>query len=144
MSNVHVVPTLISVGDLDKMSNLVAPTLRGQSPNPVRIGNVRKVKKRLFIRHTSVPEVKNLRPIRTKVADIDQWVCKLKWQWAGHIARRTDGRWNRKVLKWRPRTGKRSVGRPFARWTDDLRKVAGSDSKGEAYVQQWTSNGRYW
>ncbi|CAH2106728.1 unnamed protein product [Euphydryas editha] len=39
--------------------------------------------------------------------------------------------------------GKRNVGRPSARWTDDLRKDAGSDSEGEAYVQQWTSNGRY-
>ncbi|CAH2218016.1 jg27353 [Pararge aegeria aegeria] len=30
----------------------------------------------------------------------------------GHIARRTDGRWGLKVLDWRPRNGKRSVGRP--------------------------------
>ncbi|CAH2247521.1 jg736 [Pararge aegeria aegeria] len=29
--------------------------------------------------------------------------------WAGHIARRTDGRWDLKMLDWRPRTGKRSV-----------------------------------
>ncbi|PZC77920.1 hypothetical protein B5X24_HaOG202801 [Helicoverpa armigera] len=49
----------------------------------------------------------------------------LKWQWAGHIARRADGRWGRKVLEWRPRTSKRSVGRPPTRWTDDLIKVAG-------------------
>ncbi|CAH2105633.1 unnamed protein product [Euphydryas editha] len=60
---------------------------------------------------------------RTKVADIAQWICKLKWQWPGHIARRTDGQWSRKVLEWRPRTGKR------------IR------SMGEAYVQQWTFNG---
>ncbi|KAI8421291.1 hypothetical protein MSG28_008327 [Choristoneura fumiferana] len=37
-------------------------------------------------------------------------VSSLKWQWAGHIARRADGRWGRKVLEWRPRIGKRSVG----------------------------------
>ncbi|CAH2237605.1 jg7369 [Pararge aegeria aegeria] len=30
---------------------------------------------------------------RTKVTDIAQRVPKLKWQWAGHIVRRTDGRW---------------------------------------------------
>ncbi|KAI8433669.1 hypothetical protein MSG28_015667 [Choristoneura fumiferana] len=36
--------------------------------------------------------------------------CKLKWQWAGHIARRTDNRWGREVLEWRPRTGRRTVG----------------------------------
>ncbi|CAH2217224.1 jg22441, partial [Pararge aegeria aegeria] len=45
---------------------------------------------------------------RTRVTDIAQRVAKLKWQWAGHIARRTDGRWGLKVLEWRPRTGRRS------------------------------------
>ncbi|KAI8427201.1 hypothetical protein MSG28_014804 [Choristoneura fumiferana] len=57
---------------------------------------------------------------RTKVTDIAGKICKLKWQWAGHIARRTDNRWGRKVLEWRPRTGRRSVGRPPTRWTDDI------------------------
>ncbi|CAH2234748.1 jg20975 [Pararge aegeria aegeria] len=57
---------------------------------------------------------------RTRVVDIAQLVAKLKWQWAGHIARRTDGRWGLKVLEWRPRNGKRSVGRPPTRWTDDI------------------------
>ena len=90
---------------------------------------------------------------RTKVTDIAFRVCRLKWQWAGHIARRTDNRWGRKVLEWRPRIGKRSVGRPPTRWTDDIVKVAGNRwmqmadcrsmwrSKGEAFVQQWTSSG---
>ncbi|CAH2217061.1 jg4492 [Pararge aegeria aegeria] len=56
-----------------------------------------------------------------------------------------------KVLKWRPRTGKRSVGRPPTRWTDDIGRVAGSrwrqaardrvlwNSLQKTYVQQWTS-----
>ncbi|CAH2210977.1 jg7376, partial [Pararge aegeria aegeria] len=52
---------------------------------------------------------------RTNVTDIAQQVAKLKWQWAGHIARRTDGRWVSKVLEWLPRTDKRSVGRPPTR-----------------------------
>ncbi|PZC82838.1 hypothetical protein B5X24_HaOG209623 [Helicoverpa armigera] len=88
---------------------------------------------------------------RTKVTDIAHRISKLKWQWAGHIARRANGRWGRKVLEWRPHTSKRSVGRPPTRWTDDFIKVAGRRwmqvasntylwrSKGEAYVQQWTS-----
>jgi hypothetical protein len=54
---------------------------------------------------------------RTKVTDIARRIADLKWQWAGHIARRTDGRWGGKVLEWRPRTGRRSVGRPPTRWT---------------------------
>ncbi|CAH2244701.1 jg1356 [Pararge aegeria aegeria] len=52
---------------------------------------------------------------RTRVTDIAQRVAKLKWKWAGHIARRTDGRWGSKVLEWRHRTGKRSVGWPPTR-----------------------------
>ncbi|KAI8439764.1 hypothetical protein MSG28_013451 [Choristoneura fumiferana] len=36
---------------------------------------------------------------RTKVTDIARRIAKLKWQWAGHIARRTDGRWGQKVLE---------------------------------------------
>ncbi|CAH2248742.1 jg17526 [Pararge aegeria aegeria] len=35
---------------------------------------------------------------RTRVTDLAQRVVRLKWQWAGHIARRTDGRWGPKVL----------------------------------------------
>ncbi|KAL0871065.1 hypothetical protein ABMA27_004870 [Loxostege sticticalis] len=90
---------------------------------------------------------------RTKVTDIARRIANLKWQWAGHIARRTDGRWGRKVLEWRPRTGRRNVGRPPTRWTDDLVKVAGGawmraaqdqilwKSSGEAFVQQWSFTG---
>ncbi|PZC80416.1 hypothetical protein B5X24_HaOG214718 [Helicoverpa armigera] len=63
---------------------------------------------------------------RTKVTDIAHRISKLKWQWAGQIARRADCRWGRKVLEWRPRTSKRRVGRPPTRWTDDLIKVAGT------------------
>ena len=73
---------------------------------------------------------------RTKVTDIALRICKLKWQWAGHVARRTDGRWSTRVLEWRPRTGKRSVGRPPARWSDDLRKVGGSGWTGKAVDRQ--------
>lgn len=62
---------------------------------------------------------------RTQVTDIAHKICKLKWQWADHIVRRTDNRWGRKVLEWRPRFGKRNTGRPPTRWTDDLKKTAG-------------------
>ncbi|CAH2241629.1 jg24176 [Pararge aegeria aegeria] len=65
---------------------------------------------------------------RTRVTDTAQRVVKLKWQWAGNITleRENVRRWGLKVLEWRPRTGKRSVGRPPTRWTDDIRRVAGS------------------
>jgi hypothetical protein len=61
---------------------------------------------------------------RTKVTDIAHCISMLKWQWAGHIP--TDNRWSKRVLEWRPRLGKRSVGRMQARWSDDLRRTASS------------------
>ncbi|CAH2261953.1 jg7002 [Pararge aegeria aegeria] len=95
--------------------------------------------------------------IRRRTTGIAQRVAKLKWQWAGHIVRRRDGRWGLKVLEWQPRTGKRSVGgrlvSPTTRWTDDIRRVAGSrwiqaaqnrgiwNSLQKTYVQQWMSIG---
>ena len=72
-----------------------------------------------------------------------------------NIARRTENRWGRKVLEWRPRTGRRSVCRSLTRWADDLVKVAGTrwmrEARNwslwrhlrEAYVQQLTSFGLY-
>ncbi|CAK1604627.1 unnamed protein product [Parnassius mnemosyne] len=88
---------------------------------------------------------------RTRITDIAQRISKLKWQWAGHIARRTDNRWGRKVLEWQPRTGRRR--RPLIRWRDDLARHAGNQwmqvardralwhSLRETYVQQWTCEG---
>ncbi|CAH2210743.1 jg18546 [Pararge aegeria aegeria] len=63
------------------------------------------------------------------------------------------GRWGPKVLEWQPRTGKRSVGRPPTRSTEDIKRLAGSrwiqaaqnrviwNSLQKTYVQQWTSLG---
>lgn len=64
---------------------------------------------------------------KTKVADIVQKCSKLKWQWAGHIRRRTDCHSSKKVLEWEPWLSKRCVERHPARRTDDFRRVAGSD-----------------
>jgi hypothetical protein len=80
---------------------------------------------------------------RTEVTDIAHRISMLKWQWAGHISRRTDNRWGKRVLEWRPRLGKR-------RWSINLCRTAGTSwmlvaedrarlrEIGEAYVQQWT------
>ncbi|CAH2228161.1 jg22444 [Pararge aegeria aegeria] len=45
-----------------------------------------------------------MRSVETRVTDIAQRVLKLKWKWAGHVARRTDERWGPKALEWPPRT----------------------------------------
>jgi hypothetical protein len=87
---------------------------------------------------------------RTKVNDIAHRISILKWRWAGHISRRTDNCWGKRVLEWRPCLGKLIAGRPQTRWSDDLRRTAGKSwmrvaedrarwwEIGEAYVQQCT------
>lgn len=90
---------------------------------------------------------------RTKVEDVGKRITKLKWNWAGHLARREDDRWTKAVSEWWPREGRRSVGRPSARWSDDIVKVSGRTwirlaqdrdewrIKKEAYAQQWDDTG---
>jgi hypothetical protein len=88
----------------------------------------------------------------TKVIDTHR-ISTLKWQWADQISRRTVNRWAKRVLEWRSHLGKRSVGRPHARWRDDLRRMACRSwmrvaedrarwrAVGEAYFQQWAVMG---
>ncbi|CAH2211048.1 jg26600 [Pararge aegeria aegeria] len=79
---------------------------------------------------------------------------KGRWQvnqsGAGDIVRRKDLRWGPKMLEWQPRTGKRRVGRPPTRWTDDIKRVAGSSGSkrhrtvefGTPYKIPMSSSGR--
>ncbi|CAH2246697.1 jg3536 [Pararge aegeria aegeria] len=81
---------------------------------------------------------------RTRVTDIAQRVAKLKWQWAGLIARRTNERWGSKVLESQPRTGNCSVGRPptaGSRWIQAAQSREVSNGLQKTYIQQWTSVG---
>ena len=65
-------------------------------------------------------------------------VVSLKWQWAGHVARRKDGRWSKEILNWSPIYQKRPRGRPLDRWDRDLRKVAGSNwQRAAQHRQNW-------
>jgi hypothetical protein len=53
---------------------------------------------------------------------INDWINLQRqrmWQWAGKVARATDGRWSHEVLHWEL-LGTRRLGRPRARWTDEL------------------------
>ena len=44
----------------------------------------------------------------------------MKWNWAGHIHRRDNDRWTRKITEWKSKEGRRAVGRPKLRWSDDI------------------------
>ncbi|KAH1015706.1 hypothetical protein HUJ04_007048 [Dendroctonus ponderosae] len=49
---------------------------------------------------------------RTRIKDAGKQISRNKWRWAGHVAR-DDVKWTKKVMQWRPRQSKRSVGRPI-------------------------------
>ena len=44
-----------------------------------------------------------------------------QWKWAGHVARRRDGRWTTQVVYWAPH-GYRRQGHPRRRWEDVLQE----------------------
>ena len=46
------------------------------------------------------------------------------WTLAGHISRRSDGRWSTEMLDWCPEGGGRRVGQPSKRWRDDIERVS--------------------
>ncbi|CAH2238494.1 jg5675 [Pararge aegeria aegeria] len=62
---------------------------------------------------------------KTMVTDALHYSQRLKWRWAGHIARMVDDRWTLRLTSWTGPAGHRKVGRPYARWSDDIVKVAG-------------------
>ena len=90
---------------------------------------------------------------QTRVRDIVKFIKLMKWRWAGHLARRDDNRWSRKLTDWCPLNRKRSRKRPDTRWRDEIQRFAGVTwqrkarcrsswkEMGKAFVQQWTING---
>ncbi|CAH2258541.1 jg12373 [Pararge aegeria aegeria] len=77
--------------------------------------NIKKLHKKRHIKIRSA----------TKIIDALSYAKKLKWKWAGHVARLTDHRWTKTVTTWRGPPGKRYRGRPCTRWDDDIKKIAG-------------------
>lgn len=77
--------------------------------------NIKKLQK---IRHTKIRQI-------TKAKDAVIFAKKLKWKWAGHVARLADERWTGRVTKWKGPQGKRLRGRPYMRWEDEIEKFAG-------------------
>jgi hypothetical protein len=64
---------------------------------------------------------------RANEAKVSNWLeaqRKRKWEFAGHIARRNDGRWSKQSILWEPSGGKRKVGHPTRRWSDCLEAFA--------------------
>jgi hypothetical protein len=49
---------------------------------------------------------------KTGATDIGEKIWTLKWNWAGHLGRRNDGRWSQDLLSWYPMGKNRRIGRP--------------------------------
>ncbi|XP_037872508.1 uncharacterized protein LOC119629720 [Bombyx mori] len=64
---------------------------------------------------------------KTKLIDVLNFSKRLKWRWAGHVARYSDKRWTNEVTKWKGPNGKRRKGRPMKRWSDDIIVTAGKE-----------------
>lgn len=79
--------------------------------------NVMKIKLKDKIRHSEIRA-------KTKITDALEYSLKSKWKWAGHVARMHAKRWTKVVTMWTGPSGKRRTGRPYSRWSDDLRKIA--------------------
>ncbi|RXN01217.1 hypothetical protein EOD39_7555 [Acipenser ruthenus] len=76
----------------------------------------------------------------SKVKDAVNQADQAKKRWAGHVARRSDGRWTRAVTEWLPLDIKRPLGGLTTRWRDSLRQDIGRDWMGLARDQKvWQS-----
>ena len=90
---------------------------------------------------------------KTGVRCVLRTAAKLKWSWAGHVARQIDERWTKATTEWHPRDGTRRRGRQKTRWEDSIRKTVGVAWKRlaqdrcnwkhhrEAFIQQWIETG---
>ncbi|XP_041982490.1 uncharacterized protein LOC121735655 [Aricia agestis] len=76
----------------------------------------------------------------TNVIDALTHCKKLKWKWAGHVARMNENRWAKIVTLWQGPMGKRNRGRPADRWLDEILKIAGKNWTEKAKDRKvWTS-----
>lgn len=95
-----------------KAKRLIVTCQRGMERSMMKIKKIQKIK------HSKIRR-------ETKVIDALSQAQKLKWKWAGHVARLQDERWSSEVTTWKGPEGKRRRGRPLARWADDVVEIAG-------------------
>lgn len=77
---------------------------------------------------------------RTKFIDTVEHILKQKFKWAGHMVRMPNIRWTKTITNWKPKIGKRKVGKPNARWEKDLLETVGKDWKKVAMDRQTWKN----
>uniref|UniRef100_A0A4P6D9I7 Putative endonuclease-reverse transcriptase panstrongylus megistus n=1 Tax=Rhodnius prolixus TaxID=13249 RepID=A0A4P6D9I7_RHOPR len=62
---------------------------------------------------------------KTGLRDALLTINKLKWDWTGHLMRKTDERWSLTATEWTPYNLKRRRGRQPKRWADFFRQEVG-------------------
>lgn len=93
-----------------KIRNKITACQRGMERSMLNINKMYKV------RHTIIRSI-------SKATDALNNAQKLKWKWAGHVARLQDERWTKRVTTWKGPKGKRCRGRPPTRWHDEIIKT---------------------
>jgi hypothetical protein len=73
------------------------------------------------------------------VADPLDYTSRRKHAWAGHVARRQDGRWSSATLCWYPRGVTRPLGRPPTRWSDSLRENYNDHNDRGRTIKHWST-----
>ena len=60
---------------------------------------------------------------KSLLRDPIEYIYTSKHKWAGHVARRDDGRWTRATTDWYPRDVRRPRGRPPTRWANSIQET---------------------
>lgn len=64
--------------------------------------------------------------LKVPIPDIRVQAMHRKWNWAQRLALLQDDRWAKRIMEWTPYNRKRSVGRPKARWRDEIVQQLGA------------------
>ena len=81
--------------------------------------------------------------------NVSNWtheIARRKFRWAGHIARRDDGRWTKLMLQWSA-SGRRCQGRPCTRWSDSINKYFSGLTSSPVHSATWIMKAQdreYW
>jgi hypothetical protein len=91
-----------------------------------RISTCQRGMERSMLKIKKMDKIQNIKIRKiTKATNALNYAQKLKWKWAGHVARLDDERWTVRTTLWQGPQGKRTRGRPLTRWEDEIKKTAG-------------------
>ena len=96
------------------------PNLRKRNNKPKKLRTMQGAHERIMLKITWRDLTAQWIREKTKVRDIMETLSKLKWNWAGHMARRKDKSLKSHIAFWTPYGHTRNRGKPRTRCRDDL------------------------